>query len=210
MKWLVSVSIVAVTTFSNTAHADQCAWIDADVASRAQAILAKSPKVIAFCEPCGDKVPGVPVAAKHVDVREPSAGFREVVVDGNGIDLAYTFVQTSASEYANLASLAGCPATGVSPTLSIAPETTSGVLIVADTRPVVAPTPAIVEPAAMEPAVIAPPPQIHVYRTTRYEVAWPMLLVAAAGGFAFGSLSTLLFVATRRRRAMRPRATDLR
>jgi hypothetical protein len=209
MKSVAFVSLVAVTTFSTAAYADQCAWIDADVASRAQAILAKSPKLIAFCEPCGDKVPGVPIAATRVDVREPSAGFHEVVVDDSGIDLAYTFVQTSQTEYGNLAKLAGCPATGVSPTLSIAPETRSGVLIVADTRPVVAPEPAIVEPAAMEPAAVAPPPQIHVYRTTRYEVAWPMLLVAAAGGFAFGSLATLLIVATRRRRAMRPRASEL-
>jgi hypothetical protein len=209
MKWLVPISLSAVTALGNTAYADQCAWIDADVAQRAKAILASSPKVIAFCEPCGDTVPGVPAVPERVDILEPAHDFRELAIDGAGIDLAYTFVQTSASEYGNLALLAGCPATGVSASLAIAPETKSGVLIAAGATPVVLPPPAPA-PAAMEPAAIASLPQLHVYRTTRYEIPWSVVMLAAGGGFAFGAFATLLIVATRRRRDMRPRAADLR
>lgn len=214
MKWLIPISLAAL---GGTARADQCAWIDGDVARRAHAILATSPKVIAFCEPCGDTVPGVPEVASTVELRNPSHDFAELYLNGarTSIDLAYTFVQTSPSEYKNLALLAGCPATGVSPSLEVAAETKSGVLITAGDKPVTPPAamPVVLPAAAPVPAVApAPPapPQVYVHSTTRYELAWPALALAAGIGAGIGSLMTLLLASTRRRRDMRPRASELR
>ena len=215
MKWLIPISLAAL---GGTARADQCAWIDDAVAQRAQAVLARAPKVLAFCEPCGDPVPGVPAVAQKVAVTEPSPGFAEVSINGAAVDLAYTYVQTSATEYKNLAALAGCAATGVSPSLEVAPETTHGVLIAADTKPVgpavvalPAPVPTAVPMTASAPAPAPAPPQVYVHSsTTRYELAWPALVLAAGTGAALGSLLTALAIATRRRREMRPRASELR
>lgn len=211
--WLIPISLGLC---AGTARADQCAWIDADVAAKARAIVERAPKVIDFCEPCGDQAPGEPHAVRSTEVTAADGDFKELRVNGTAVDLAYVFVQTDATHYRNLAALAGCPATGVSPSLEVAAETKHGVLITADEDDVPSPItlPAIAAappPPAPAPAV-APPasPAVYVYATTTHEIAWSVLALAAAGGLVTGSALTLLLVASRRRRAMRPRAADLR
>ena len=86
------------------------------------AILASTPKVIEFCEPCGDKAPGTRSRENRRGPRCRAAATR-VVVNGHAVDLAYMYVKTVDTQYENLAQLAGCPATGVSPSLAIAAET---------------------------------------------------------------------------------------
>ena len=49
--------LLAVAALPSLAHADQCQLIDDEVANRALAALKGHPKVIQFCEPCGDKTP---------------------------------------------------------------------------------------------------------------------------------------------------------
>lgn len=202
----VALALVAVPLLASPARADQCAWIDHAVAHRAAAILATQPKVIAFCEPCGEQAPGVPRVASTAALRSPEPGYQEVHINGVPVDLAYTFVQTSPERYQNLAALAGCPADGVSPSLTVTDETPTGVLIVADDPPAT-PPPTIAAPA---PPLPAPPPTVYVFSSTiTHEVSWPALLLGGAGGVAAGTLGLFMVGALRRRRTLRPRAAEL-
>lgn len=211
--WIVPVSLALL---GGTARADQCEWVAPAVAQKARALLEKHPKTIAFCEPCGDKAPGEPAVAQAVDVRVPEQGLEEVYINGSGVDLAYTYVKADDGHYRNLALLAGCPASDVSPTLAIDAETPNGVLITADDHALPPPPPVTPVMPAVEIAPVPPPPpppppasQVFVYTTT-HEVPWLALAVAAGAGALGGSLMTLLVLGVRRRRDMRPRAADLR
>ena len=210
--WLVPISLCLL---AHPAYADQCAWIDDAAALEAQRILKSSPKFIEYCEPCEERAPGPPQIAKTVEVQTADGDYKEVAINGKGVDLAYVFVKTSDARYENLASLAGCPATGVSPSLTIEAETRTGVMITADdTAPAPGMTPVTSVPAFAEPA--APPPvapvqnQVYVYKTTTHEIAWLPIALAAAGGVVTGAAMLLLLVAVRRRHALRPRAVDLK
>ena len=208
--WLIPISLVLL---ADTARADQCAWIDRLVANEANLILERSPKYLEFCEPCGDKAPGIPQLAKDVTVDTPEHGYRELSINGKPVDLAYIYVKTDATHYKNLGALAGCPASGVSPSLTIEAETTNGVLITAAGDPV--PEPAKPEPATIVTTIPAPmpppppPPQVYIYTTTTHEIAWFAIALAGAGGLITGSALTLALTTIRRRRAMRPRAMDI-
>ena len=214
-----TLTITIVLALAGTAYADQCEWIDAKVAAKAQKQLASHPKVIAFCEPCGEKAPGTPEVAASVELGTPEAGYKDVRINGNPVDLAYTFVQTSPGTYKNLAMLAGCEATGVSRTLQVADETPNGVLITPDDpapeppppppQPAFDPQPLplnLTIPAAMPPP---PPPQVVIVET-RPAFPWAMAALALVTGFG-ATLSGVLVVDAlrRRRRAMRPRAVEL-
>ena len=210
---LVPITLCLV---ANPAYADQCAWIDEAAALKAQAILKSSPQFIEYCEPCEDKAPGAPQQVKAVAVHDASSPYKEVSINGKDVDLAYVFVKTSDMRYENLASLAGCPATGVSPSLTIEAGTRTGVIITADSDIPPAPPPppgmtAVTEvPAFTTPPVAPPQPQVYVYETTRHEIAWLPIALAAAGGVLTGAAMMLLLFAVRRRNALRPRAVDLK
>lgn len=215
-SWMIGVALTS-SLAAGTARADQCEWIDAAVAKKAEAILAKHPKVIAYCEPCGDNAPGTPELAKRVEVTSPQAGYKEIQINGSDVDLAYTFVQTSKTRYHNLAKLAGCETDGVSSSLAIADETPTGVLITPDEQPVPEPQPQapvvvsvptpVVTPAPPPPP--APPAQVIVYATTTQTVPWIAIAMTALGAFATGAFTLLTIATIRRRRAMQPRATNL-
>src|SRR5262245_53493774 len=209
--WLIPFSLALL---AHPAHADQCQWVEPDQAAKAVAILKRSPKLIDYCEPCDDQAPGVPRVATHVSVADQDNGYQEVSIDGKPIDLAYIYVKTSDARYENLASLAGCPATGVSPSLTVEAETRTGVMISADNKPAdMTPVPEVPSFGFKLPEPPPPPPpppqQVYVYSTTTREIAWLPLALAAAGGLVTGSALTLLLLAMRRRHAMRPRAVDI-
>jgi hypothetical protein len=210
--WTLSVAAIATSlSLAHTARADQCAWNEEAHATKAASILAKHPKVLEYCEPCGDKAPGEPFVADTVAVTTPERGYKELSINGKEIDLAYVYVQVSSTQYKNLAKLAGCPASGVSPSLKIADETPTGVLITSNNPPEPPPPPPPIVVAAPPPPPPAPPPQI-TYHTTTIEqpVPWIVLALAGAGGFISGAASMLVAMTIRsRRRAMRPRASDL-
>src|SRR4051794_40274825 len=105
---LAATGFMLLASTAHTARADQCEWNEGAHATKAEAILAKHPKVIQYCEPCGDKAPGDPAIAREVSVATPSGDFREVSINGQPIDLAYTFVQVSSTQYKNLAKMVGC------------------------------------------------------------------------------------------------------
>jgi hypothetical protein len=217
--WTLSLAAAASSMLLSTqiARADQCAWNEAAHATKAEAILAKHPKVIAYCEPCGDKAPGEPAIARDVTVATPQGDYREVSINGQAVDLAYTFVQVSSTKYKNLAKMVGCPASGVSSSLKVADETPTGVLITPSQQPEppVEPLPQPVEPL-IPPMVIAaptppPPPSVVSYYNTTVQanVGWSVVALAGGAGFLAGFACATSAVALRRRRAMKPRANDL-
>ena len=201
MHWMIPASLAFLV--ASTAHADQCEWVHDGVAQRAQQLLAKHPTVIQFCEPCGEQAPGTPIEARTVASTRPQAGFQQLQINGQAIDLAYTYIKTSGTTYANLARLAGCPADGVSPTLAVADETAHGVLITASDQPVSIAS----EPAA--PRVPMPIAPVYVYSTTTERLPWLALVLAVAAGFVLGAATPRAIAAVRRRRTMQPRASEL-
>jgi hypothetical protein len=213
------LALAASAGLTGTAHADQCEWNEPDIADRAQRLLAQHPRVLAMCEPCGDTVPGVPFEARKVTLNTPQPGYREVRIDGQAIDLAYTYVQTGPDRFENLAALAGCEAHGVTRRLHIASENPTGVLITSEPAPVVmrlGPDPAPPEPPPPPPppappaeppppAATAPSMTISVTAHAPSALPWLAVLFASLTGFFFGAAMT----AVRRRRTLRPRAADL-
>jgi hypothetical protein len=106
LLWIAAMSV---------AHADQCSWVSRANAEAAVEHLKPGADWLAFCEPCGDTTPD-----KHT-VGEATAApvndrFWQVSIDGQPVDLAYTYVKESAGAafYTNLAKLVDCQASMVS------------------------------------------------------------------------------------------------
>jgi hypothetical protein len=207
-SWIIAGAL-ASCAWSAAAYADQCAVLDETTAARAVDALRRHPDIVSFCEPCGEVAPGVPDRVTRVAARPTGGGF-EVSVDGRPVDLAYTYARTSSHRYENLAALAACPTTGVSPSLAIDDASATGVLIHADPGPVrrerlVEPALAPAPPPPAPPAA-APVPAIYIVTPgSGSQIGWDAVMLA--GCLTLGAW--WLGAGLRRRRAMRPRATDL-
>ena len=200
--WMIT-GAVAGCAWAATARADQCAVLDDATAARAVEALRRYPDIESLCEPCGDVAPAPPALATRAEAQRTSGGV-EVLVDGRPVDLAYTYVKTSSHRYENLAALVACPTTGVSPSLAIDDATSTGVLIHASRAPVGQPDP-IPERAAPAPL---PAPAIYVVTSTSQTgVGWGAMVAACGMTTALWWLGATGL--RRRRRAMRPRATEL-
>jgi hypothetical protein len=102
---------------TSLAAADQCQVISPEVARWAQKIVVQGASFVMRCEPCDDSAPTPPMQVRRV-VAKPWSGDKTQMtlsINGKEVDLAYTYVQTGAGTYTNVALLTGCPATGVSP-----------------------------------------------------------------------------------------------
>jgi hypothetical protein len=210
--WTVPVALLACSLGATSAHADQCAWVDGAVAARAARAITRHPSLVDFCQPCGDEAPGAPRQVTDATVRPVEGDFSEVVVDGQGIDLAYSYVRTAPDRFDNLAELAGCPATGVASSLRVDPATTTGVLIRPDdtvTPPAgthfATPPPPLPSPS---PAVAAPGPVYNVSVAPMIP-GWILVLIASGATVVAGLSLVLVGLAFRRRRADLPRALAL-
>jgi hypothetical protein len=192
MKAHVAAIVLAIPAL---AYADQCELVDDAVATSAiDAIRAHGqPKLIEYCEPCGDKAPGEPHVIEHVAKQRATDGYFEVTIDKREVDLAYTYVQTAPSTYENLAMLAHCPTSGVRPSLTVTDATDTGVLIMPSDAPV---------------AAAVPPPTTVIIHTEDRLNLWAIVAacIASSGLWAFATITLL-----RRRRtvAMRPRAIEM-
>ena len=189
MKALLAILFLLVPTL---AHADQCELVSDDVATRAVSAIHGHPNVIEFCEPCGDQAPGEPHAIAHVAKQRDRDGFFAVMLDQREVDLAYLYVQTAPATYANVAALAGCPASGVSPSLHVDNASDRGVLITASERPTEQPPP----PAC----VVEARPQLDI---------WAVIAACTLLNGVW-ALAAVLLLRRRRATAMRPRAIDIR
>lgn len=205
-SWMIAGAL-AGCAWSASARADQCAVLDKTTAAHAVDALHRYSDVVSYCEPCGELAPGEPVDTTGAEARRFAGGF-EVVLDHQPIDLAYTYVRTSSHRYENLAALVGCPTRGVSPSLAIDDATSTGVLIHADPTPVRSAEPAA-ERVALPPSPPAPPapaPAIYIVTpASNAGVGWDLVLAACLVTSGVWWLGAGL----RRRRAMRPRATEL-
>ena len=193
--------LLAVAALPSLAHADQCQLIDDEVANRALVALKGHPKVIQFCEPCGDKAPGEPVVADRVAKTRGTSADYEITIDRREVDLAYTYVQTGPTRYENVAALAGCPASGVSPSLRVDDSTPSAVMIQADSTPVTHVQLAVTEPAPQAPEI--------TYIVQTQPTNWLAILAACGAMTGLWTLAAIIFLRRRRVAAMQPRAVNL-
>jgi hypothetical protein len=197
MKALLAVLFLLVPT---VAHADQCELVSDAVATRAVSALRGHPNVIEFCEPCGDQAPGAPHAIGHLAQRGSDGSFA-VTLDQREVDLAYLYVQTAPSTYANVAALAGCPTTGVSPSLHVDAASDRGVLITATDYPVT---------HLPHPAEAPPPPATITYVVEPQPQPGLWTVIAACALLnGLWALAAVLLLRRRRAVAMRPRAIDM-
>lgn len=106
-------ALVLLTIFGAMAFADQCAYITKTQAFSAAKVLRKGANVQLFCEPCGE-TKSTSVFVETVEVRKTGYdNYFQVLINGQGIDLAYTYVNGR-----NLGLAIGCDATNVSSFLS--------------------------------------------------------------------------------------------
>lgn len=117
-RWLGGLICLWVMAPISTLWADQCQLIPKDQALQAIERLDVGDTIYEFCEPCGDRTPK-PVSVRNLRVDTLEQGkFWRVLVNGQNIDLAYTYVKSSiGSNPINLAVLSDCPAGSVSPVL---------------------------------------------------------------------------------------------
>lgn len=108
--------IVILATLSFSAFADQCSYISNTMAKRGALLLSPGAEIAEVCEPCGD-APYVTSTTKVKSVEVIDTGYenyKQVVVNGKGLDLAYTFVKVAPSKFLNVAKVIGCKAQDVS------------------------------------------------------------------------------------------------
>ena len=113
-----SLVVVVVSAAVTTARADQCQLVDADAAAWAVKLV-KNGMVVSYCAKCGDKAPKKPEKVARAEVK-PDGSDSEVQINGQGVDLAYTYVQTGKTTWSNVAALVGCPTTGVQSFVTLA------------------------------------------------------------------------------------------
>ena len=114
-------------------------------------------------------------------------------------------MQTADERYDNLAALAGCPTSGVSPSLHVDSATPTGVLITAsDETP-----PREIEIPPARPAREPVPPANVTYIVTHEPTNWLPILLACAATSGLWMLGTIALLRRRRAADMRPRAIAL-
>ncbi|HEX7703052.1 MAG TPA: hypothetical protein VF403_20080 [Kofleriaceae bacterium] len=194
MKALLTIFALVIPA---TAYADQCELVDDTVATNAIAAMHGHPKVVEYCEPCGDKAPGVPHTIEHVAKQRGTDGEYSVTLDKREVDLAYEYVQTAPSKYENIALLAGCPTSGVEPSLIVSDASDTGVLIMPSSDPIlVTPTP----PPAPTTTIIVQTDRVNLW----------LIIGACIASSSLWALATIMILRRRRSmEAMRPRAINL-
>jgi len=101
---------------SGLVSADQYMWVPKVAADRAASMMERGTIVRHFCEPCGDtKWREEKVRDVRVEESEWHDSF-EIVLNGDGIDLAYTYIETDGG-WRNLALMLDLDASGVSEVL---------------------------------------------------------------------------------------------
>lgn len=214
MKPVVALLALTVCGLSaRAAHADQCAWVSPRVAERASQALAGDAVVLDYCQPCGEVAPGEPRPVGQVSLRSVGDGYQEVVLDGRGIDLAYTYLRTAPDRFENLAALSGCPATGVSARIGVAPRDQTIAPAAAPTRFASPPPPASVAPAPtpIPSHYVTPAPPVHVVQLSVAPIApaWLIALAGATSALAAGLALVVVSASRRRRSSSLPRALAL-
>ncbi|HMV35882.1 MAG TPA: hypothetical protein PKM44_00825 [Turneriella sp.] len=109
----ILITVLSIYLFVTAAHADQFAYIKPETARQAVELLAKEKEVYFFCEPCNESTGQLTKIDKFEAVDVNYEGFHEVQINGQGIDLAYTYVMRK-GRWKNVAVELGLKPTGVS------------------------------------------------------------------------------------------------
>jgi hypothetical protein len=122
--WLIG-SIVINLLLAPAVRADQCAYVTKAQAVAAFNQLSIGKTIYEFCELCGDKI-SKPILINSLSISNTTTpGYWQVMVNGQGIDLAYTYIDYGNNKpdgrRVNLALVANCSATNFTPILSISP-----------------------------------------------------------------------------------------
>jgi hypothetical protein len=112
MKRLFFIGFLFFLTLT-AAHADQFAYIRPETARQAVELLAKEKQVYLFCESCNESTGQLVKIDRLEAVDVNYEGFHEVQINGQGIDLAYTYVMRK-GRWKNAAVELGLKPTGVS------------------------------------------------------------------------------------------------
>ena len=122
MQPLIKSALIATImnfAISGIAYADQCQLIKSEYANNALQHIKLGSIIVKYCEPCGDK--DFHDKAKHLvnsisaeKTQVSNKPLWEVKVNGKGIDLAYTYIETGDGTYVNLSKLSYCPSNDVS------------------------------------------------------------------------------------------------
>lgn len=114
-----TISFIFLLTLSLNSFADQCAYVSAETANTAIKLISLSKKnsggVLILCQNCGERTP-TELRVNQIDIGAtgvPDAP-AEVSINGQGIDLAYTYVNINNGTYANLGKLSNCVSEGAS------------------------------------------------------------------------------------------------
>ncbi len=104
---------IAVLCFllAGPAFADQAAWVDKKAAYKAGEMIETGTELRQFCAPCNDTV-WTPLIVRQVEVRNPEDQSYQIVVNGSGIDLAYTYILRK-GKWRNMAMVLGLPVSDV-------------------------------------------------------------------------------------------------
>lgn len=118
-------SMVISLLLAPAALADQCSYITKAQAVAAFNQLSIGKTIYEFCELCGDKKPK-PILINSLAISNTKTpGYWQVMVNGNGIDLAYTYIDYGNNKpdgrRVNLALVANCLATDFTPLLPSSP-----------------------------------------------------------------------------------------
>lgn len=123
MRILFAVTFAVAASLPAAALADQCAWMTKDQAREATHFAEKGLKFVDLCEPCGDVLEKVSVSTiESASARQTADGVHEeLMINGEAKDVAYVFVESVAGsgEFENLASLAKCDTSDVSPKITV-------------------------------------------------------------------------------------------
>lgn len=120
LRLLVLVAMVVAMCFE-PALADQAAYISESYAVHASELLKDSTAIRQFCAPCGDSA-ATPVTVHSVEAADTgNDGYWEVRVNGQGVDLAYTYY-FSGGKWANVAMAVGLKVSDVPEFIGSNPE----------------------------------------------------------------------------------------
>ena len=103
-KYLTILLVLAVSLiWTLSAFADQAAYITEKQAKQAVKLLKKKKRIKQFCEPCNDtEVETVEIETIEA-VKTDTEDYWEVKVNGQGIDLAYTYYEKKKNKWQNVA-----------------------------------------------------------------------------------------------------------
>lgn len=108
------LAIIVLLALSAHAMADQCQIMSKAAAKRAELLVKNNSEIVELCQPCGEKVRD----AKVKVVRSSKLEGTELIINGKGADMAYTYIKVAPNMYVNVAKVVGCPASDVSDSIS--------------------------------------------------------------------------------------------